>query len=495
MRINKFAKIAAGALGVCVLFIVALIVMPVRDAPLPDSGTSRVIANVRVVDVVAGTVGPPTTVLIRDGMVAAIGEAQAPADFPRMDAEGGYLVPAFWDMHVHTFQLSPQMHMPLWVANGVLNVRDMMGCPGASDSLIACVDDKRRWNGNVAAGHMSAPRIVEAASFYFEAPDMTPEQARDRASAYADRGVDALKVYNSLSPQAFAAVADEARAQRLRLVGHLPKAVALEDALVAGQASFEHAHILPRHCFAGAAAWREGSLDDKIPVKLTEAVVDGFETGRCDAAFDAMREAGAWLVPTHVTRNEDARAKDAAYLEDPRLDYLDPLSRWALGDDLGAVATRYPGARGELALVRYFEHGLKLTGRAHAAGVGVLVGTDSTIGGFRYHDEMANLVRAGMSPADVLRAATIDAARYSGMEATSGSIAPGKRADLVLLSANPLDDIAATRDIAAVVQGGRLYDRQRLDDLLAFTRDQVGTPHIWVKLVWGFARSSVSSEL
>ena len=200
-------------------------------------------------------------------------------------------------------------------------------------------------------------------------------------------------------------------------------------------------------------------------------------------------------MPTHVTREEDARAGDPSFVDDPRLAYLDPLSRWAYRDDLGGTTGAFPGSRGTKALQDYFALGLALTGEAHARGVRVLVGTDTAIGGFRYHDELEHLARAGLSPADVLRAATLEAARYSGQDATAGSIAVGKRADLVLLAADPLEDIANTRRIRAVVHGGRLYDRSALDAQLAFVKGQAGAPHMWAKLVWGFLRSSVSAEL
>ncbi len=209
----------------------------------------------------------------------------------------------------------------------------------------------------------------------------------------------------------------------------------------------------------------------------------------------AMSAAGAWFVPTHGTREEDARAADESFAKDPRLDYLDPLSRWAFGDDQAATAARYPGIRGERALQGYFAKGLDLTGKAHQANVGILVGTDSIIGGFRYHDEMAHLVRAGLSPADVLRAATIDAARYAKLDSRSGSIEVGKRADLVLLASNPLENIEHSRTIKAVWLAGRLYNREGLDALLAFTKEQAGNPANWVRLLWGFARSNVSGEL
>lgn len=486
-------------LGVSIALILGLVVVgilwPVANAPLPDKARDRLITNARIVDVERGVAGPPTSVLIRDGVIAAVGSGVAPNGLAVLDARGGYLVPGFWDMHVHTFQTSPQLHLPLFVANGVTGVRDMMDCPGPSDSLIACVDDKRRWTRKAEAGTLATPRFVEVASFYFERPEIRPAEVTMFASTYKARGLDALKVYNRIPRAAYFQLAEAAERLNMRLVGHLPKAVSLDEAITAGQVSFEHAHLFPRHCFASAPAWRSGALNGLSPVLVAERVVREYDAAACARGFAAMRAAGTWFVPTHVTREEDARAGDPAFRNDPRLAWLDPLSRWAYRDDLAGTVASHPGERGRDALQRYFEHGLQLTGQAHRAGVPILVGTDTAIGGFRYHDEMALLVRAGLSPAQVLKAATIGAARYARADDRFGTIAVGKRADIVLLRANPLTDIRNTRRIRAVMIDGRLYDRDRLDAQLAFVRDQANSVSNWLKLLWGFAASSVSGEL
>ncbi len=493
--IGRKLKVSFALLGLLASAIAILVLWPSSLPPEPDAETSRLIRNVRIIDTQNGTASAPQSILVRDGMIEAIGVDLDNGGLPVYDAGGAFALPGFWDMHVHTFQLSPQLHLPLWVANGVLNTRDMMDCPEESDSLVACHDDKQAWNDAVSTGRLAAPRIVQVASFYLERPDMTAGEARRLVQRYDARGLDAIKIYNGLRPDAFAAAADEAQARKLKLVGHLPKAVSLEEAIAAGQTSFEHAHIFARHCFAGAEDWREGRLDDLPAVALAERIVTTHDDDRCADAMQQMAEAQAWFVPTHVTREEDARAADPDFLEDPVLDYLDPLSRWAWNDDRSATRDTFQGRRGRNALSSYFDMGLDLTGKAHDRGVPVLVGTDSPLGGFRYHDEMAHLVRAGLSPAEVLKAATIDAARYAGEQDTAGTIEPGKRADFILLTANPLDSIANTKRIDAVVQSGRLYDRARLDALLAFTRGQAGAPHNWAKLIWGFLWSSVSSEL
>lgn len=492
---RAIGKVLGGVLGVALLLALALVAWPRSAAPLPDARRGYVIEGVSVVDVVAGTASPPTSVVVRNGLVAAIGERATGAGLARVDGRGRFLAPAFWDMHAHSFQHSPQVDFPLWIANGVTSVRDMMDCPGERDSLIACVADKRRWSADAEAGRLAAPRFVAIASYYLEDPSLTPAQVSARAAAYEARGIGALKVYNRLTRPAYLQAAAEARRRGLRLVGHLPKTVALGEAVAAGQSSFEHAHVFARHCFRRSDDWRHGRLDRLAPTALAEAIVAEHDPAVCRTAFEAIRRAGAWYVPTHVTREDDARAGDHGFVENPRLEYLDPLSRWAYRDDLSGTRAAYPGKRGERALRDYFEHGLRLTGAAHAAGVRVLVGTDTAIGGLRYHDEMAHLARADLSPAEVLRAATIEAARYAGLGHTSGTVDVGKRADLVLLEANPLEDIANARRINAVFANGRLYDRQRLNDLLAFARGQAAAPHNWAKLLWGFARSSVTSDL
>ncbi|MBH5321322.1 amidohydrolase family protein [Aurantiacibacter sediminis] len=477
------------------LFAVA-IWWPKPSAPLPDAAQDRLLINVRIVDVEDGTTGELTRLRISAGRIAAIGPGLRPMDDEQvLDGEGGFLIPGLWDMHVHTFQSSPQTHFPLWIANGVTQVRDMMDCPTDSDSLIACYEDKQRWNAQVAAGSMAAPTIVETASFYLANADLTPREVVNRISNYDERGLEAIKVYNQLSRDAYFAAARESQRRGLRLVGHLPQAVSLEEALEAGQDSFEHAHLLPRACMEQEAEWRSGELESLSPTERVETFIEDHDTERCGELLDALSRSGSWYVPTHVTREDDVRAFDPAETENRALAFLDPLSAWAWNDDQSALRNSYPGERGAQAIDAYFKHGLDLTGRAHEAGVRILVGTDTIAGGLRYHDELAHLVSAGMAPAEVLRAATLEAARYAGQDQEAGSVAIGKRGDLVLLEANPLRDIRNTQTIRAVLQDGRLYDPDTLDELAAFAHEQANAPHNWAKLLWGFARSSVNAEM
>lgn len=371
----------------------------------------------------------------------------------------------------------------------------MMDCPGLKDSLIACRADKLRWNQDVASGQMAAPTIVETASFYLSDPELTPRQVVARVAEYDARGLTAIKVYDPLSSEAYRAAAHESRRRGLRLVGHLPQSVSLAEALAAGQDSFEHAHLLPRSCFEDAAQWQVGALSKLSPTARLSAIIEGYDPQRCEDIVTQLASSSAWYVPTHVTREDDVRAFDEDGSTSKALDYLDPLSRWAWNDDQSALRAAYPDRSGKRALYRYFAHGLQLTGKAHQAGVRILVGTDTIAGGLRYHDELAHLITAGMTPAAALRAATIEVARYAGEGDVAGTIAIGKRADLVLLAHNPLTSIAQSRSVRAVIQNGRLYDQGKLRNLDTFARNQARAPHNWAKLLWGFARSSINSEM
>ena len=494
--LGRVLKALGLGLAAMVVAFFAAVIWPKSSAPLPDGGQDRLLKNVRIVDVENATTGELTRLRISDGRIAAVGPNLQPTGNEQVtDGGGGYLIPGLWDMHVHTFQSSPQTHLPLWIANGVTQVRDMMDCPMESDSLIACHDDKTRWNAKVAAGEMTGPTIVETASFYLASADLTPREVVERIATYDERGLEAIKVYNQLSRDAYMAAARESERRGLRLVGHLPQAISLEEALSAGQDSFEHAHLLPRACMQDEAQWRSEELALLSPTKLTERFIKAYDTERCDKLLNSLSRSESWYVPTHVTREDDLRAFDATQIENPALAYLDPLSAWAWNDDQASVRSAYPGSRGERAVSAYFAHGLNLTGRAHEAGVRILVGTDTIAGGLRYHDELGHLVQAGMTPAEVLRSATLEAARYAGEERNIGTVAVGKRADLVLLAANPLQEIKHTRRIDAVFKDGRLYDRTKLDKLDEFSRAQVNAPHNWAKLLWGFARSSVNAEM
>ncbi len=397
----------------------------------------------------------------------------------------------------------PYLHLPLVLAHGVTAVRDMSDCRNPSDPFLACLEDKRSWNEAAGRGELVGPRILGVASFAVHGPSMRNEEfpgffapgtegeARELVRYARERGFDFLKVYDSIPRDVFLVLLEEAKARSLEVVGHRPLAVSAVEASEAGLRSFEHARLFLEECYPGAAKLRlEGR---RYQTADRRAMVDEHDPSQCGEIFASLRENGSWFVPTHVTRKMDAFADDAAYRDDPRLRYIHPLQRMAWSKDADGMVASDPSPEGRKAFRDFYEKGLELTGAAYRAGVPLLAGTDANdtyvFPGSGLHDELEELVKAGLTPAEALVAATLSPARYFGLEGEYGSIAEGKAADLVLLRENPLADIRNSRSIEAVVLGGRLYRRPDLDALLDGVERSVGSLTIGAKLLWGYLRS------
>lgn len=459
------------------------------------------ITDVAVIDVRGGAVVRRQTVLTGKGKIQAIGrtgDITVAGGTRVIDGRGKYLVPAFWDMHAHVYAVSPLLDLPLYIAYGVTNVRDMQGCPQEGDPFIACPEDKRRWTNEAVAGSRVGPRVVSSTSFMANGFGMagrlktvpaffdtaTPQQARAFVRHFAGR-VDAIKVYNGIPRDAYFALVAEARRLGLEVVGHRPYAVSAVEA-AANQKSIEHARFILQESFAGSAElrtrkgreWREDRrrmLDEHDPQLAT-------------AIFEAMREHGTWYVPTHLTRWSDAYADDAAVREDPLLRYLHPLMKLQWLEDLDALLAEDPSPAARRTHREFYRKGLELTGAAHRAGVKVLAGTDYIVAGADLHREMLQLAAAGLSPAEVLRTATLHPAQYFQLEQQYGTVETGKVADLVLLDANPLEDVRNTQRIQAVVLNGNFYDRAALDRIATHVERQARSWTVGCKIIWRFLK-------
>ena len=201
-----------------------------------------------------------------------------------------------------------------------------------------------------------------------------------------------------------------------------------------------------------------------------------------------MVEHGTWFCPTHTTRKMDAFADNEEYRSDPRLKYINLLQKLGWKFDADGMIDRAPTPAGRKAFMDFYLKGLELTGKAHRAGVKILAGTDANdtycFPGLGIHDELQELVKAGLSPMEALKTATVNPAEYFGLSDDHGSIAAGQVADLVLLDANPLQDISNTAKIGLVVYGGNVYDRQTLDGLLSYVEENASSLSIACKLIY-----------
>jgi hypothetical protein len=211
-----------------------------------------------------------------------------------------------------------------------------------------------------------------------------------------------------------------------------------------------------------------------------QRMVDEYDPKKCAEVFQTFAKNRTYITPTHGTRKMDAFADDSAYRHDPRLKYVTTLQQFGWNLDANRMIASDSSRAGRRSYLDFYTKGLELTGAAYRAGVPVMVGTDANDSfvypGFSVHDELEELIKAGLTPAQALAAATRSGAEFLGRTGDFGSVAAGRFADLVLLDGNPLDNIRNTRRINAVVLQGRYLDRAALDSLLTAVAQEVGKP-------------------
>lgn len=452
-----------------------------------DEPDVLVIRDVAIVDLESGQLRSNQTVVWERSRIISVGAndvAVLPAAAKLVSGAGKYLMPGLWDMHVHiaatpawTTYTERQL-LPSFIVNGVTAVRDM-GDQDGEDYRESSVPAEHRWDFEARAGLRVGPRIVAAATFAVNGPGRpnrfkpdflnaeTPAEARKLVRFFKDEGsADFIKVYSNIPREAYFAMMDEARRVGLTVAGHKPLTVSFIEAADAGQKSMEHAREILLDSFPGAAALQRNPVGRNLPPMRLREILDAHDPKMLREIFDAMTRNGAYYVPTHVTRLFDwkAAARDQAYLDDPRLKLLPPSFQASVRKDVERTQARASGSEDAATYHAFFEKGLEITRQAYEAGVKIMVGTDAgdsySFHGSSLHDELVWMVKAGLSPLAVLRAATVVPAEYMGRSADFGAIEAGKLADMLLLDRNPLEDIGNTRSIHAVVMNGRLYEEQ-----------------------------------
>jgi len=449
------------------------------------SAQTLVIRNVTIIDATGAVPRPGMSVGIENGQIKAIKKAiKAKKGADIVDGTGKFLIPGLWDMHVHLN--APDIFFPLLVANGITGVREMFtGIP---------IQTIREWRMRADIPRIYAPGFLDGPMMLnngqpppgaFAVAD--PDQARFAVRALAKSGVDFLKVYNSIPRDAYFAIADEARAIGIPFAGHVPEAVSTGEASDAGQLSEEHLINILLDCSTNADELRAARIATMISDKITgearlralawpdpEGLFDTYSEQKAAQLFAKFVQNGTWQTPTLVVLSGFARARDAGFTHDPRRRFLpkqwtdswDPRVTFYLRD-LSPEDYDTLHARIEMLLERY----KKLVGDMRKAGVEFLAGTDSSgwnpvLPGFGLHEELALLVESGLTPMEALQSATRNPARYFNKLGEMGTIEVKKAADLVLLNADPLEDIHNTEKIEAMVMRGRYYSRKDLNAML-----------------------------
>ena len=426
----------------------------------PPAGSSFVIDNVGIVSM-AGPGVQVGSVLVRDGRIAYVGSATGLKDASRarvIDGTGRFLIPGLIDMHTHVSKTRASS-LALLVAHGVTTVRDL---GGDHEELL-------RWKRDLAAGTRVGPTLRVAGPYLESAANAarqhntppaemvepvertrmgvaSPAEAERVIAAIAARGVDHLKIRTTQDRETYLAIGAAARRHGLALIGHW-QPYSLEDFFASGQRSVEHAFYPP--------------LDKRPPAERR-------------ALFERMAGDGIAYVPTLVvlermgTPDEEGLKRIVEEAGKPAGGQR-RLSAFTRADWREQLAEQGPGRR--QAYQQFLADTRRDLAEMRAAGVRVLAGTDSgvlnVVPGEAMHEELRLLVRdAGMTALEALQAATSSAAAFMGIDREAGSVAVGKRADLILLDCNPLEDISRVSQIAGVAVGGRWFDRPALARLL-----------------------------
>ena len=363
----------------------------IRHASVVPMDTERVIAD--------------QTIVVQDGRIASVGPdslARVPAGAALLDVHGAYVVPGLIDMHVHVRSAD----MPAYLESGVTSVRNMWGFAALPDFI-----------ARIERGEVAGPTIYSASPGLDATPVSWPQTQIVEDPALADSVVAAqvaagwrfIKIYNRLSEPVFDAISTSARTRGIRVVGHVPFAVPVEHALDSGMASIEHLTG-----YGVALTTDSGASPVNSWIHIDASRVPGL------AARTAS--AGTWNCPTMAVIDVVSES-------------LDDATRAAV---LG--------------------HRALMIRALHDAGARLVAGTDSgidlTAPGVSIHDELADLVGAGLSPYEALRAANSGAAEFLEAQDDAGTIAAGRRADLVVVAANPLEDVEALRHPSLVMLRG-----------------------------------------
>jgi predicted amidohydrolase YtcJ len=407
--------------------------------------TPIAIANVTVVDVAAGILRANQTVVVRGARIAAAGDAarvRVPAGARVVSGRGAFLIPGMWDMHVHDV---PHPHVPeLYLVNGVTGVRSMFDVPALREVRTAIEQHRRPGPRVIATGRtLNGEREKNE-----QVVVRTAAQGREAVRKQVREGADFIKVYNALPREAYFAIADEAKRARIPFVGHTPDALTTVEAAAAGQRSIEHLDGVLLDC-SPLGGWLRQS-DRFLP---DQRLLDAFDPARAATVFAAYVRHGVWHCPT-LTIYQPANLAN-----------LDRVPKaWRPRAD----KTRLKDTPLDLAI---HKKTIEVTAMMFRAGVRLLAGTDTGVPyilpGFGLHDELELMAAAGIPASAVLRIATLAPAQFLDREKDLGTIAVGRLADLVLLDADPLQSVANTRRIRAVVADGQLFDRAALDRMQA----------------------------
>lgn len=442
-----------------------------------------ILQNINVVDVEKGKILPGQSVAITGDRISSITKAsafKAAATDSVVESTGQYLIPGLWDMHTHVW--APDYFFSLFIANGITGIRGMF-----EQTLFATQWRQR----GITAGDL-APRGFYAGPIVDGPKPIWPGSVAISDTVQARKVVDSLKnqvkvdfikVYSLLERDAFFAIADEAKKEGIVFAGHVPNKVTLLEAARAGQKSMEHMYGFIELASDSSDYYYklvQGTMKDSNLASRNarrEFLRRTFSEKKLAAIIKELKGYDTWICPTMTVNRGIAYLTDSAFRKDDRLVYVAPMMK-NMWDPKNDFRLRTAGPEYFNSERADYELKKKIIRALNQAGIPLLAGTDTPnpycFPGFSLQDELQILTECGLSPLQALQTATLNPARYFGMQKDLGTVASGKIADLVVLKANPLEDIGNTRKIGAVILKGRFIGPAEVDGLLQKARKIAG---------------------
>ncbi len=431
------------------------------------------IKNAVIVDVETGKLISNRQLLVSNGIITVISKSKKDLKADSViDAKGMYIIPGLWDFHTHVW--NEAVTFPLLIANGVTGLRGMF----------EDVNNVKRWRQSISAGKyptlsiFSAGPIVDGPKPIWPGSVAVTDAAKGRKAVDSLKNklkVDFVKVYSLLSRDSYFAIADECKKQTILFAGHVPNVLTVLEAAQAGQSTQEHLYGFLEAASDSSDTWfayQRGEIKDSIWKQRSfrkQFLFRTFNEKKLEGILKEIKKTNTWVCPTLTVNRGIAYVNDTSLLHDPRMVYMGNFMRdfWDYRKDFRFQSFKpvdFEDNRTE------FELKLKITRKIYKAGIPLLAGTDfpnpHCYPGFGVHDELEWLVKAGLTPAAALQTATMNPAKYMNTFATEGSIAVNKKANLVFLTANPLQNISNTKQIEMVMVNGKLFTKQQLEVMM-----------------------------
>jgi imidazolonepropionase-like amidohydrolase len=498
---SKFKKIFTYSLISLLLptsVIVFGVLLPMKNYNQKEETTANfLITNCNIVDVKSGKIIPNKQLLIWNGSIISIGTIldKIPSNIKTINANGMYLMPTLWDMHIHTLALSPQLHFPLLIAHGITGVRDM----GDGDSWKSELNDTKTkdqliWERKAINDGLLIPKIIQSTSYHLE--ELTNvnnlnylKKAEMLVSKLKKRGEPFVKIQleeADLPNYIFYELQNQAKKQGIPILGHLSPNLDINKVIDYEFKSIEHAWALIPHFVKHKKKFKKDIQQKSYELKHQDTVLT-------QEILTKIAKNKIYYVPTHVTSNrKEYLAFDKDYNQNPNNVYVEnvQLLFWKILNHLHALG--YDKATDLPILKAYYDKGLEITRLANKKGVTILAGTDAldrnVYYGISLHDELKEMVHAGLSNAEALRTATYNSAEYFNLSHDFGSIEVGMKADFMLLKKNPLANISNTKTISAIYYNQRWYNETELEDMKKFVKEQAKSFNVSCKFIWNIIK-------